>query len=588
MGLINLGAGLAEMGQGIANFAGQMGLEAQREQLEEQKIRLASQLSGGEYDVAMKRNQAELSDLSTRAFMGQVGAGGPRSPMAGGGDQPQPSVGADDDDAVASGGESAGPAQPSQAPEQIAQNGTPSGGAVDTGGGSGVPPAVPVGMKGEPVGGMLPPGVTPRMALIMGPEGLAKEWEKWSGPQNLRPNAMETYYDPVSGKARVLAQNPDAPPGYRYDPDTDSFVSVGNGPNAVQAAAYAKSSGESQGALPAELSKIGATGAQERQTAAYKQGLENASTLVPHYDPDTGRTTMVTVADALAIAGGQGQAPQTVIDHGALPKGAGVLKDGSYKTSVGTVIPSPPKLGGAPEGGFQEAPSAADAATQANYANTIKGWESDVQPMLMTQQGLFMMASALKQLKSGAWTNFRAGFARQIAPIVGNDMATYFAGADPAQAQILLKNNINAALGRLASAHLGRITEKEIGMMQTSLANPNLQPEANFAILSQGVGVARYQVALANDWNVARRMGYSDPYVYEQAWSAANPLQGFVDKAAKDIGPLAGMKGFGGADNGAAAMPALNARRAGVTTWTNPNGVTLVWTKGGWKPRQQQ
>lgn len=78
MGLINFGAGLAAMGQSVANTAGSMALEAQRSTLETQKLQLAEQLRSASESASKDREFAhqdattdkEIKSRETIARMG--------------------------------------------------------------------------------------------------------------------------------------------------------------------------------------------------------------------------------------------------------------------------------------------------------------------------------------------------------------------------------------------------------------------------------------------------------------------------------------------------------------------------------------
>lgn len=327
-----------------------------------------------------------------------------------------------------------------------------------------------------------------------------------------RPGVPIQHYDPASGTYQVQ-------PG--------AYDILKQGAAATEAGKY-----------PFEIGKIGATGAQERQTKGYEQGLKNQNTLVPMYDPQTQTTKMVTQADALAIS--QGRQPAVALPNGAGGASAvGLQKDGSYHTANGTVIPAPQSIGPKPTG-FQSEASSGQKATQATYEKTIQGWEDSVQPAQQTEQRFQAMAQAFKLLggPTGAWTEGRAEIGRHlIAAGIPQDVVDRVIKADPAQAQIILKNNFGTSLSTLSAAKLGRITQNEIFALQDNLPNVKLEPAANMAITAQGIGIARQQQALARDWHVAQQLGYPDPYSYEDQWSKANPLQGFVDKATQELAP---------------------------------------------------
>ncbi len=68
MGLINLGAGLSAMGESIAHTAGVAGLEAQRSQLETQKLQLAQSMRLGEQDREFAHADARTDkEISARS-----------------------------------------------------------------------------------------------------------------------------------------------------------------------------------------------------------------------------------------------------------------------------------------------------------------------------------------------------------------------------------------------------------------------------------------------------------------------------------------------------------------------------------------
>ena len=594
MGLMNgIGAGLSAMGGGVAQFAETAGLQQQKEALEEQQIKLSSQLAGQQYDVQQKKLALIPQAVSVDAYLKAAGHPGGLSDFGmnvdGGGGAAQTSSGTPASSSEPISGND-------DVDRTIAQDagggatgtgGTMSGGPVGAGGNpsfpQGAPVVTPIGDKGKVMGVPLPPGWTPTMAAIAGPQALSAAWEKFSAPGAIRPGSAIPYFDFNTGKMETLYQQPNTPEGYLYDAASKSYVQIGHGLEAVNSSSFAKSAGTAGGSLSADLTKIGATGEQARTTAAFTKGLDVATELVPSYDPATQRTTMVTKADALkltkagngVIAPPANAAPQPVTP-GQQP---GLGKDGSYTTPDGTIIPAPPKVA-APAAGYQTEPSAAQKATQANYADTIKGWQDSVIPATQSEQRFQAQAEALKAMESGKWATAKADVgAHLIAAGLPKDTVDSILNADPAQAQIIMKNNFGASLSTLSASKLGRITQNEIFAMQKNLANPDLQPEANLAIIGQGIGIARFQEHLANDWNTAIQLGYSDPASYQEAWIKANPLQKFIDDATKEIGPLKGMT------PAQVQLPEMKDREVGKT-YPTPTG-PHIWMGNGWAPAGQ-
>jgi hypothetical protein len=155
------------------------------------------------------------------------------------------------------------------------------------------------------------------------------------------------------------------------------------------------------------------------------------------------------------------------------------------------------------------------------------------------------------------------------------EMAAGLKEADVAQAQIILKNNFGTALATLGASKLGRITQNEIFAQAKNLPSVGLQPAANAAIIAQGIGGARYNQALANNWPVAQQQGYSDPLEYQREFTRANPLQKFIDNAKAEMGPLKGMKGAG-----------TQAPVTVGTTAKHADGSRVQWNGSAWVPVQ--
>lgn len=572
-GLINLGSGLSAMGQGIAD----VGSQGLKNSFDAQKMVLASQLEGKQYDVAAKRMALIPQAVSMDAYLKAVGHPGGLSDfgvnMSGmssgdGASAPQQAPSAPANNGVAGmaqdvGGAPAGNSGPynggsapsggGNAPSNggagnSSSSGSSGGGVSDKAAAAfpkGAPIVTPIGDKGKVLGVPLPPGWTPAMAQIAGPTALSAAWEKFSSPGAIRPGGAIPFFNFNTGKMETLYQQPNTPMGSLYDPTTKSYVRIGNADDAISSAAYNTSRGTSQGSLPADLTKIGATGAQQRGTEAFKTQLENANTLVPKYDQAQGRTVMVTRGDALAMANGGTPMTTTPVagDAGSGQSKVGLQKDGSYRTSSGTTIPAPPKLP-ARQAGLQQGPSAADKATQSVYDETIKGWQDSVEPSTFAEQRMLAIADAMKATQTGAWAETKQDIAHKLMQygVLSPDAANKLLGADVGQAQITLKNNFGAALNVLSGTKgLSRFTQNELFATQKTMPGIGLQPEANLAIMAQAIGAARFQRHMAADWNTARQIGYNDPLAFRDAWIDANPIQGFIDQAKGEIGPLKGM-----------------------------------------------
>lgn len=429
---------------------------------------------------------------------------------------------------------------------------SPSGGLL-------APQAGPMGTPTPPqvayTGGMPQTGAAPVNASIPAPMGQGNAAQSLNSIYSLPPPLLAKMGIPVPPELTTLYIAGMGPGTPQYQNAINNLAVKGTGINPViggdrpgvpaqsydlVSGTYRTMPGQFQTMTQGAMTQVPA----KEAVSAYEQQLKNQNTLVPRYDPRTQTTTMVTQQDALNMA--RGVAPPIVptpTNPMSPVSPVGMQKNGSYVTSNDTIIPAPKNLM-QPTVGFQAAPSEAQKASQASYADTIKGWRESVLPAAQTEQRFEAMATALKSIQSGAWMDTRVEISRQLqAAGMPQEKANELAKADPTQAQIIIKNNFGTALSTLSSARLGRITQNEIFALQKNLPNVELTPQANLAIIAQGLGIARQQQALASDWDVAQQIGYPDPYSYQDAWMQSNPLQKFIDKAQKEIGPLAGMPG---------------------------------------------
>lgn len=391
--------------------------------------------------------------------------------------------------------------------------------------------------------------------------------EKWAEPQNLRGGAGMWTTDPATGKMVQLAYQPQMPEGTHLV--NGQLVRYPGASEAAAAEAYAKGAGGKAAELQYDPQiKAG--------IAAAETAVKNRLTTIEAYDNQTQQKVYVT--------------PQTVLDNAQRyspstdPRGNPVAAP-EPKTTTGVPIPPPQALSG--NARFAAGPSAADAATQAAGEATVKTWFDNLQANVQAEQRFMAMGDALKSIQSGAWTQQKADISRQLLA-AGFDANTVngLLQAPPDQAQIIIKNNFGAALNSMKGI-TNRVTQNEIFAASKNLANPSLEPAANAAILAQGVGIARYNQALANDWLAAKQAGWTDPLQYQRWWMAQpqNSMQAFVDRAAKDVGPLKGQPGASKSTSAQLPPAARMQLKAGqVTTFKNGQR----WTVQNGQPVQVQ
>lgn len=177
------------------------------------------------------------------------------------------------------------------------------------------------------------------------------------------------------------------------------------------------------------------------------------------------------------------------------------------------------------------------------WAETESDWSKNLQPAQAAEVRFKAIGDALKSVEAGTFTTQKA----QINAAFKSLGLPQITDTDPAAVQIILKNNTQATLD-LLKASTSRFTQMEFDRVGKALADPNMQPAALQKIIAESLGQTRYGTAIAQSWADAKRMvdpatgeRWRNPIDYERAFTKANPMQGFVDRAAEEIGTLKGM-----------------------------------------------
>jgi hypothetical protein len=148
------------------------------------------------------------------------------------------------------------------------------------------------------------------------------------------------------------------------------------------------------------------------------------------------------------------------------------------------------------------------------------------------------------------------------------------ATANPAEFQKFVKNS-TANIFDQVKAMGGKILVSEITGLTKANANPELQPEANAALLGQAKGLIDYEDQHFKDYRNWRKnnpdaYNVQDIGDFEVEWMDGNPLSKYVKEAEMGIGA-----------RGAPLLP-VEKRQKGYT-YTNDFGVTGRWTGTGWE-----
>ncbi len=333
-------------------------------------------------------------------------------------------------------------------------------------------------------------------------------------------------------------------------------------PNYLRSTEFAKSSGKSQGELPAELAKIGATGNQARQTAGYTEGVKAGLDPYTYQVPDgnggyiTINTTRAGYRDQLAGTGGNsvpGRAEMGEVDKAMLP---------DLMRGIAT---------------------RQDAERGANEALAATG----------------ELRSALNGLPTGGVGTTLTNEAAATFSRLGLDLNQFLPpgyATDPTKYQIAAKNfnNLGMALAR-ANFPGGRITNADLEMAIRATPNFWNNPEANKELLDNIEAINRLKVErgtfdrkwlmnngnrpslrMEDDWNkhVAGLRGVPD--VIKQGFQGYTDTTGAPTNAkAPEIKLPAGAVNFARGPKGEVAYQFRNPD--GALYWGDAQGAPMRW-----------
>lgn len=190
----------------------------------------------------------------------------------------------------------------------------------------------------------------------------------------------------------------------------------------------------------------------------------------------------------------------------------------------------------------------------------------------IAKERLGEIAGLMKTYQTGEWAEQKADLvakARALGlPVANSDTA------NPAAFQQFLKN-ATANVFDQAKALGGRILVTEISGLTKANANPEMQPEANRAIVGQGLGILNYEDQYYKDYMAWRRANPNsvDTSEFDTAWTAAHPLKSFTEQAKAET-PAKGEQ-----------IPPPDQRKAG-SLYMTPKGAAR-WMGNGWKLETQ-
>lgn len=224
--------------------------------------------------------------------------------------------------------------------------------------------------------------------------------------------------------------------------------------------------------------------------------------------------------------------------------------------------------GGTPVNGVVAKQPAFIEKRQEKIAEDENNMVQTFQQRQIARERLHEIANLMRTYQTGEWAQQKADLvakARALGiPVKDSDTA------NPAAFQQFLKN-ATANVFDQAKALGGRILVTEIAGLTKANANPEMQPEANRAIVGQALGLLDYEDKHFKDymaWKRANPYAY-DPSQFEQGWVEQNPVSKFT-KAAKAEIPVKGEQ-----------IPAADQRVIG-SVYMTPKGAAR-WMGNGWK-----
>jgi hypothetical protein len=236
------------------------------------------------------------------------------------------------------------------------------------------------------------------------------------------------------------------------------------------------------------------------------------------------------------------------------------------KTPEGSIIPD--AAGAAPISG----PKGYLDKRNEQIADAENAWGKSVAPANEAVQRMNAIMEAMKEYNSGTGATLSSKVVGMLkaAHIDLGDTVN-----DPALAQIILKNNFGSAVQLMQSTGLSKWTQAELFGQTENLANPELWPKANRAIGAQTIGTLQWEQQMQKDYTTFKKYTpMADPQDFQRRWVEANPLQGYVDRAAAQIGPLKG------------EAPATGGRSVPPLPTDLPPGSAYIGTQNG-KPVYQ-
>jgi hypothetical protein len=215
---------------------------------------------------------------------------------------------------------------------------------------------------------------------------------------------------------------------------------------------------------------------------------------------------------------------------------------------IRTAIPPPPKDGA---GGYpvENLPAGARltktgepakelAKTDAEFSKEQIAVSRATEPAISRFKA---MGQAFRLFETGSLAEKQYAAASIAAAVGANDVARKIMNGEVSGPEWVEKEGVNVVLDTLKAA-TPRFAQSEFNTL-TAKGVPSItkRPETNWNLLSEGLGLATRNERFLQDWEKARQNGWQSPTAFYTAWKEANPIDGFVRSAQRQMGNFRGM-----------------------------------------------
>lgn len=213
---------------------------------------------------------------------------------------------------------------------------------------------------------------------------------------------------------------------------------------------------------------------------------------------------------------------------------------------------------------------------QEGYATRRTEMGDAINSGIAGEQQALAMATALKATQSGTWaTEFGHIKAGLQSAGLGDLADTLLPNTDAAAVQMATKDALQGVFSQMKPLLGPRIAAQEVNLYAKASANPDLLPAANAKMISMMVGGLRYKRDLYHA--LSSQPGNTDPNDFEIQFQKDHPLQGYINDAEKEIGPLKGMEKAAKAPD-PNVNPITGTKWAKYDTYPDQNGVMWSYT----------